>query len=201
MITIVDYGRGNIFSITQALSHLGAEHTVTDDPGRISEAGKIILPGVGAFGDAMAQLDRQQVPAALHHAAGRNAAILGICLGMQLFATTSDEFGTHAGLNLIPGAVRHLPAGQDIRIPNVGWRRLTPVGSAGADIPADTEMYFVHSYGFFAEDPAHVAATIDVNGQNIPAIVRKGRLVGCQFHPEKSSAGGLKLLRWFLALN
>lgn len=201
MITIVDYGRGNIFSITQALSHLGAEHIVTDDPQRISEASKIILPGVGAFGDAMAQLDRQQVLAALHHAAGKNAAILGICLGMQLFATTSEEFGTHAGLNLIPGTVRHLPAGSDIRIPNVGWRQLESVGPGGAGIPTDTQMYFVHSYGFFPEDTAHVAAIIEVNGQNIPAIVRKDRLVGCQFHPEKSGSSGLRLLRWFLALN
>jgi glutamine amidotransferase len=202
VITIVDYGRGNIFSIAQALAHLGAPSRVTSDPAEIATADRIVLPGVGAFGDAMAKLDEHAIPPALAAAAGGGAAVLGICLGMQLLATTSSEFGAHAGLGLIPGHVRRLPDDGPVRVPNVGWRELRPGPGAGRlSSGIGRMMYFVHSYGFFADDPSDVAATIAMNGAEVPAVVRRGRIVGCQFHPEKSGADGLALLRWFLTLN
>ncbi len=188
MIAIVDYGRGNLFSLGQALLHLGAEHEITADPARIAAARTVMLPGVGAFGDAMSALRSLGLVEPLRAVAAAGTPLLGICLGMQLLATRSDEFGDHAGLDIIPGAVRRLPdgSGEDrVRIPNVGWRTLRPSGEM---------MYFVHSYAPFPDDPAHVVETIDVNGVAVPVMIRKGNVVGCQFHPEKSGPVGLALL-------
>ena len=116
---------------------------------------------------------------------------------MQLLATDSDEFGMHAGLDIIPGHVRRLPAGDETRIPNVGWRQMMPTDTAG-DMPIDRMMYFVHSYGFEADMPRDVAATVMVNGVEIAVAVRRDNVVGCQFHPEKSGPDGLRLMAWFL---
>ncbi|WP_420722582.1 imidazole glycerol phosphate synthase subunit HisH [Hwanghaeella sp. LZ110] len=197
MITIVDYGRGNIFSISHALKHLDEPHQISSDPQVIASADSIILPGVGAFADAMSKLDSQGLPEALHEAVKKGAPLLGICLGMQLLATDSDEFGMHAGLDIIPGHVRRLPAGDETRIPNVGWRQMMPTDTAG-DMPVDRMMYFVHSYGFEADMPKDVAATVMVNGVEIAVAVRRDNVVGCQFHPEKSGPDGLRLMAWFL---
>tara|TARA_B100000965_G_scaffold363491_1_gene346308 strand:+ start:129 stop:746 length:618 start_codon:yes stop_codon:yes gene_type:complete len=199
MITVVDYGRGNLFSLARALEALNRPFTITDQADEIGAAETIILPGVGAFGDAMGQLMAGGLDLALKDAADRGARIVGICLGMQLLATKSEEFGDHAGLDLIPGEVRRLPAPTapcDTRIPNMGWRRVQPQGTAklidGGPDPA--YFYFVHSFGFHAPDPDHVVGTITVNGATIAAAVNRDNIWGCQFHPEKSGAVGLDLL-------
>ena len=205
-LVVVDYGRGNLFSIGQALDRLSVAHQVSEDPGCVAAASRILLPGVGAFGDAMDGLRSRGLVAPLLEAAKRGVPVLGICLGMELLTSRSEEFGDHDGLGLIPGTVRRLPdedlSGAETRIPNVGWRRLrvTP-GGEFLGLPDDRSMtYFVHSYTPVADDPADVAATIDFNGHDIAAVIRRGAVVGYQFHPEKSADVGLGLIERFLAL-
>jgi glutamine amidotransferase len=204
MITVVDYGRGNLFSISQALRHLGADYEITEDPARVQAAERIILPGVGAFGDAMDGLRGRGLVGPIKAAADRGVPMLGICLGMQLLLGRSEEFGDHEGLGLIPGTVKRLPDGVDeqggIRIPNVGWRELESVDGDGylADLAPETMMYFVHSYTPRVENPTHVAATIPVNGWDAASVISRGSVVGYQFHPEKSGADGLAMLKRFL---
>lgn len=208
MITVVDYGRGNLFSIGQALRHLGAAFEVSTAPEAVTAAERIIFPGVGAFGDAMAGLRERGLVEPLKAAARAGTPILGICVGCQLMLSRGEEFGDHAGLDLIPGTVARLPAPRAddaaaIRIPNVGWRRLDADGDAvvlGANA-ADEMMYFVHSYAPMASDPATIAATIVVNGASVPVAIRRGALLGVQFHPEKSGPAGLALLQRFLETN
>ncbi len=206
MIAVVDYGRGNLFSIGQALRHLGCEFETTDDPGRIRRASHVILPGVGAFGDAMANLAERGLVEPLREVASAGTPLLGICVGMQMLADWSEEFGRHKGLGLVPGAVLRLPepgGGRDaIRIPNVGWRLLHPgPGRDEFDLAQGGGMvYFVHSYGFVPKSPQHVAAVIRTNGTDVAAIVRRDNVVGYQFHPEKSGETGLALLRRFFEL-
>lgn len=205
MITVVDYGRGNLFSLGQALRHLGVEYTFSSEPADLGRAERIIFPGVGAFGDAMDGLRARGLIEPLRAAAERGVPILGICVGCQLLFSRGEEFGTHEGLGLIPGKVSRLPGPRDgdpaaIRIPNVGWRRIhvrpgaTVLGALG---PHDM-LYFVHSFAPQPDDPAHVSATIPVNGEDVPVAVRRGNIVGLQFHPEKSGPAGLKLLSQFL---
>jgi glutamine amidotransferase len=203
MIAVVDYGRGNLYSLSHALLHIGVAHTVSERPEDIEAAAAIVLPGVGAFADAMDELAARDLVVPLRDAAGRGVPLFGVCLGMQILAATSEEFGAREGLGVIPGSVRALPepSGPDgIRIPNMGWRKLAPRREDALcdGLPADAMAYFVHSYGFFAADGA-VVATSDVNGVAVPAIVRQGKVVGCQFHPEKSGPVGLRIMRNFFA--
>lgn len=195
MIAIIDYGRGNLFSIGQALRVLGQDFRVTAEPSDILAADRVILPGVGAFGDAMAKLTDSGLVPVIHQVAARGTPLLGICLGLQMLGDSSEEFGHHKGLGLVPGRVARLPDG-DVRIPNVGWRRLAarngdPTFTA---LPAGSMAYFVHSFHLQPDDPAHVAATIAINGIDVTAAVRRGNVMGCQFHPEKSGAIGLGIL-------
>jgi glutamine amidotransferase len=206
MILVLDYGRGNLFSLGEALRHVGADFEVSGDPARVAAAERIVFPGVGAFGDAMEGLRQRGLVGPLKEAAARGVPILGICVGCQLLLSRGEEFGAHEGLDLIPGTVARLPAPQPgdpeaIRIPNVGWRRLAvrPGAPVLGDLPDGVMMYFVHSYAPMADDPAHVAATIAVNGREIPVAVHRQNIVGVQFHPEKSGPAGLHLLRRFLA--
>lgn len=203
MTVIVDYGRGNVFSLCQALRHLGISYRISNDPDEILNARRLILPGVGAFGAAMDDLRARGLVEPLREAAQRGTPLAGICLGMQLVADSSDEFGEHEGLGLVPAAVRRLPDASDedgIRIPNVGWRPLHMAAGHAflAGVPEDLMVYFVHSFGMAVEDPADLAATITVNGIEIAAIVHRRNVVGYQFHPEKSGPAGLDLLRRFL---
>ncbi len=207
MITVVDYGRGNLFSIGQALRHLGAEFEISSAPAAIAAAERIIFPGVGAFADAMAGLRERGLVAPLKAAARSGTPILGICVGCQLMLSRGEEFGDHAGLDLIPGTVTRLPAPRAddaaaIRIPNVGWRRLDTRADAVvlSAVAADEMMYFVHSYAPMASEPATIAATIPVNGQAVPVGIEQGALVGVQFHPEKSGPAGLRLLKRFVGI-
>ena len=205
MITIIDYGRGNLFSISQAFSQIGAESEITDDPARIVGANSLVLPGVGAFHDAMESLRQREMVDPIVAAAAAGVPIFGICLGMQLLADNSEEFGSHQGLGLIAGHVRRLPnSARDqtlMKVPNVGWREVDFSSGAHALVPGDagSMFYFVHSYAFYPPDPSSIAATTSFGGQDIPAMVRQDNVMGCQFHPEKSGEAGLNLLSRFAA--
>jgi imidazole glycerol-phosphate synthase subunit HisH len=203
LITVVDYGRGNLFSLGQALQALDAAFVVTSDAEKVRAAEKIVLPGVGAFGDAMKALREQYLVEAIREAAARGVPLLGICLGMQLLASRSEEFGDHEGLNLIPARVRRLPRSAAVgrmRIPNVGWRSITPrTGDPFVGGVRSGEMfYFVHSYTPVPNEPDHVAATSAFNEVEIAAVIRRDQVVGTQFHPEKSAVAGLALLKRFI---
>ena len=206
MIAIVDYGRGNLFSLAHALHHVGAESQPVDEGSALAAAKAIILPGVGAFADAMTALRERGFVEPLRQAVAAGTPLLGICLGCQLMLSRSEEFGDHTGLDLIPGTVKRLPPpdGNDamtIRIPNVGWRRLStrPDAPVLGETGADDMMYFVHSYAPMVSDPATIAATTMINGASIPVAIAQGALVGVQFHPEKSGPAGLRLLERFVA--
>ncbi len=203
MIAVVDYGRGNLYSLSHALSHIGVEHIVSEKPDDIHAAPAIVLPGVGAFADAMEALDARDLVAPLRDAAARGVPLLGLCLGMQILAAASEEFGNCDGLGIISGSVRALPKPSNdhgMRIPNVGWRRLAfrRQDPLVRGLQPGVMTYFVHSYGFFSEDDA-IVATSEVNGLTVPAIVRRRHVVGCQFHPEKSGPVGLEMLKNFFA--
>jgi len=205
MIVIVDYGRGNLFSLSKALDQIGARHCISDQAVVLRQADSLILPGVGAFGDSMAALRSSDLVTALCDSARAGTPLLGICLGMQILATAGEEFGQHEGLGLISGLVQRLPAPEAndpeaVRIPNVGWRRLE---SCRADTLTyklgDGEMmYFIHSFGMALENANNVVATVRVNGLDVPAIVRQDAICGCQFHPERSGEAGLALLAQFV---
>ena len=203
MIAIVDYGVGNLFSLRSSLQALGVETEVTRAPDRLRSAGQIILPGVGAFGDAKQKLeDSGLVPVLLEEA--ERKPLLGICLGMQLLFEKSFEYGEHPGLGLIPGQVVPLRADladPDLKVPHMGWNRLEIV----KDDPLfrycrDGEyVYYVHSY--YARDcEASALAVSRYGGVSVTGVVRKGNVWGTQFHPEKSGDTGLRLLRAFAAL-
>lgn len=205
MIAVIDYGCGNLFSIGQALQTLNIKYSITDDPSVVAKAEKIILPGVGAFGDAMKRLRLSSMDVAILDAVADAKQILGICLGMQLLATRSDEFGDHEGLDLIRGHVGRLQlpssgAEGHTRIPNMGWRRV--VATNGCDllngIKDNPYFYFVHSYAMRCVDNEDIAGVISVNGENVTAIVSRDNVWGFQFHPEKSGPAGLKLLDRFI---
>lgn len=204
-VVVVDYGRGNLFSLGQALRKLGTEPVISDDPTMLARADRIIFPGVGAFGDAMAGLRQRGLIEPLRAAARSGTPILGICVGCQLLLTRGDEFGQHDGLDLIPGTVALLPEPQagdpaGVRIPNVGWRPLDVRKDAPVvgSLKPDDWMYFVHSYAPMVDDENDIAATIRINGADIAVAIARGNIVGVQFHPEKSGPAGLRLLARFL---
>ncbi len=204
-VTIVDYGAGNLHSVAKAFSRVGAEVVLADAPAVIESATHLVLPGVGAFGEGMAELERRGLiePLRAHAAAGR--PLLGICLGAQLLMDGSEEFGSHAGLGLIPGNVRVLPEGCG-KIPHVGWARLdAPAESTWKDslldgTPLRTWTYFVHSLQCHPVQAAHRLALASYGGQELTAAVRYGSVCGVQFHPEKSGLAGLAMLRRFLEI-
>ncbi len=199
MIAIVDYGVGNLRSVQKALESLGQQAAVTSDRTVLDAADGVILPGVGAFGDAMASLRRLGLEGALKENAKSGKPLLGICLGMQLLFSVSEEHGQHVGLGLIPGHVRRLHG--DFKIPHVGWNSLRLVRRSPLTTGLDGgEMaYFVHSYYVEPMDGGVLVATTDYF-RDLPAIVSRDNVHGMQFHPEKSAAAGLHLLGNFAAL-
>ncbi len=206
MLGIVDYGRGNLFSITQALTHLGVEHALVSSVDMVAGCDRLILPGVGAFSDAMQGLRRTGLHGAVRNAIDARVPLLGICVGCQLLLEQGEEFGVHAGLGVIPGTVRRLrpPAENDkhrLRLPNIGWRHVKPTTQNGclADVDADGRdtFYFVHSYAPFPREAEAIAAVTQINGERVPVAVRRDRVYGVQFHPEKSGDAGLRLLHRF----
>lgn len=212
-IAVLDYGLGNIFSIQRAVSYLGAESFITDNPREILCADRIILPGVGAFGDGMKALREKGLDRALLECANSGKMILGICLGMQLLMGESEEFGIHKGLNLIPGRVvrfpEPIPNEIPYKIPHVGWNRIFPKsGSSDTAAWAKTVLqantagdffYFIHSYIGIPENENHILAITEYGGTEFCSVIGKGHIFGCQFHPELSGGTGLKIYRTFLS--
>jgi glutamine amidotransferase len=198
-INIIDYGMGNLQSVRNALELLGCEVQVSADPTALSSADALILPGVGAFGEAMNNLQQLKLIEPLRYAVlSEGKPLLGICLGMQLLADSSEERGVYPGLGLIPGQVRKIPASRDLRLPHIGWNDVsvsmtTPLFR---DLPDRCAFYFVHSYRFECNS-AHIAAIADY-GIDITAAVQRDRIFGVQFHPERSQRKGLRLLRNFI---
>ena len=199
MIAIVDYGVGNLFSLRSSLAAIGADVTVTSDKKVLEQADQILLPGVGAFGDAAQKLRSTGLDAVLKEQAALGKPLLGICLGMQLLFEKSYEYGEHLGLGLIPGAVRPIadviPA--DYKIPHIGWNALkiqkeSPLLS---HIQQGDHVYFVHSY-YAADCDDAVIATAEY-GSDLTAAVAYKNVYGCQFHPEKSGTVGLNILKAF----
>ena len=195
MIAIVDYGVNNLRSVQKALEHVGAEAVVTDDRQVIREAQGVILPGVGAFGDAMAILGRTGLDEAVLDVAARGIPLLGICLGMQLLFDESEEMGSHRGLGIIPGKIVRIPADLGLVVPHIGWNQLHPQREHPllAGVMDGDYAYFVHSYYALPEDEHIILATTDY-GLDFVSIFGQGHLFGVQFHPEKSQSVGLKLL-------
>ena len=200
MVAVVDYGVGNLFSLCSSLEAIGAETVVTDDPAVLSSADRIILPGVGAFGDAADKLRERGLFDVLRQLANEGKPLLGICLGMQLLFEKGFEYGEHEGLGLIRGEVRPIaeviPA--DLKIPHIGWNALHFTGEKSPIFRYLNEgdfVYFVHSFYGKNEDGS-VIATAEY-GAHLTAAVGRGNVFGCQFHPEKSGNVGLKILKAF----
>lgn len=204
-VAIVDYGLGNIFSIRQACKISGLEPTVTARPEDLFSADAVILPGVGAFGDAMAALRKLDLVQPLLDLAKSDKPLLGICLGMQLLMSESSEFGRHEGLGIIPGNVERLDHGegvQPMKVPLVGWNKIVlpseirPGGWSGTilDGISDAEfMYFVHSYYVYPEDRLAILANTEYAGMRFCSALQVGSVTGLQFHPERSATQGLKV--------
>ncbi len=199
MVLIVDYGMGNLENVKRALEKIGALAMISADTAAVAEARGLVLPGVGAFGDAMANLCRAGWPQALEKAMALDLPLLGICLGMQLLFEESDEMGHHRGLGFLGGRVRRLSG--PLKVPHVGWNQIKILRKSPllAGLPNGGHAYFVHSYYVEPADPDIVLATTDY-GRDFPSVVGQGQVFGVQFHPEKSQALGLGLLRNFADL-
>jgi glutamine amidotransferase len=213
-VAIVDYGLGNLFSIQQACRHAGLDATITSSNRQIQRAESIILPGVGAFGDAMAALKRLDLITSLRDAACSGKPLMGICLGLQLLFSTSNEFGKHRGLDIIPGSVQQLNSeryqNRQLKVPQVGWNRIMKpekkVSTASIDsslsewsetilngIKPGSFMYFVHSYFVVPEDVSTTLTLTDYGDIRFCSGIKRNHIYGFQFHPERSGKNGLKI--------
>lgn len=198
MIAIIDYDAGNLKSVEKALLSLGQEVIVSRDPDELLKADKVILPGVGSFGDAMTNLKKFNLIDTIHQIVNKNTPFLGICLGLQLMFEKSDESEGIEGLGLLKGEILRIPPCEGLKIPHMGWNsiEINPNSKLFEGIPNDSYVYFVHSFYLRAEDEQVVAATTEYS-THIHAAVEKGNIFACQFHPEKSSSIGLKILSNF----
>jgi glutamine amidotransferase len=207
--TVIDYGVGNLLSVQRGLEHCGAKVILTADPEKILAAKRVVLPGVGAFADAMQALESLGLVAVIRELAKRKIHLLGICLGMQLLLEESGEFGVTAGLGLIPGRVIAVPnrtlSGESQKIPHIGWSGLqlsNPTASWKNTLLEDNRSgeatYFVHSFMAVPTNRDHRIADYLYGGHKIAATIRRDNITGCQFHPEKSGEVGLKVLRRFI---
>ena len=202
MIAVIDYDAGNIRNVEKALQFLGCEPCVTRDPEKLQQAQAAILPGVGAFGDAMESLNRFHLTQAIRDFVRSGRPFLGICLGLQLLFAESEEAPGVEGLSLLPGRVVRFPWDMGLKIPHIGWNSLAfPENRSPlfAGLPEEAYVYFVHSYYLQCEDPQAVAAVAEY-GIPFHAAVAKGNLFATQFHPEKSGETGLSILRNFAAM-
>lgn len=201
MIAIIDYDAGNIKSVEKAFQALGQEVVVTRDQETILNADGVVLPGVGAFGDAMQKLIDYDLVDTIHKVVEKNTPFLGICLGLQLMFESSEESPEVEGLKLLEGRIVRIPDGEGLKIPHIGWNNLffPSSGRLYKDIPEESFVYFVHSYYLQAKEAEIVKATTEY-GVTIHASVEKGNIFACQFHPEKSSSVGMKILENFIAV-
>lgn len=201
MIAIIDYDAGNMKSVEKALQKLGQEVIITRDPEKILSADKVILPGVGSFGNAMGNLRKYHLDQVIYQVVERNIPFLGICLGLQLLFEKSDETKGVAGLGVLKGEICRIPDGANLKIPHMGWNslHLQNDGRLFRGIKEDAYVYFVHSYYLKAENEEIVKATTEY-GTHIHASVEQGNVFACQFHPEKSSDVGLQILKNFVGL-
>jgi imidazole glycerol-phosphate synthase subunit HisH len=208
-VTVIDYGIGNLLNVVRALEHCGAAVRMVDKatPG-LAAADRLVLPGVGAFGDGMVELRTRGLDDVVRRHAQTGRPFLGICVGLQMMFDSSGEIGEHQGLGLLRGRVQAVPAtevdGTPHRIPHIGWRPLRPAaawdGTMLAGVAPGERAYFVHSFAAVPADPAVRLAEVDYGGHPLCAAVRRDNLYGCQFHPERSAHAGLAMLQSFLAL-
>lgn len=209
--TIVDYGRGNLFSIANACEHCDAEVEITESPSRVKRAERVILPGVGAFRDGMDGLRERDLLEPLKEFIATGKPFLGICLGMQMLLEGSEEFGSHEGLGLIPGRVLPIPRtdaqGRTHKIPHIGWNGVErPAegrswhGTVLDGLPQKSYFYFVHSFTAVPKEEKHRLADAWYGGRRVSAAIGIGNVFGTQFHPERSGPKGLMILRNFLRL-
>jgi len=198
MIAIIDYGMGNLASVKNAFLKLGYEAMTTSRPEEILKAEKVVLPGVGAFGDAIGNIRKLGIDQVIFEVVERETPLLGICLGLQMLFTESDENGIHKGLDIIPGRVEKFQIPSQYKVPQIGWNsiQINPASRFLAGIPTGSYFYFVHSYYVVPEDEAVVAARTDY-GVSFVSAIEKGKIFAAQFHPEKSSELGLKILKNF----
>ncbi len=208
-VSIVDYEAGNMLSICRAFRHFGIEPALAADPDSVAQAERLVLPGVGAFGACMAGLRSAKLDQSVVAFIATGRPFLGICVGMQMLFDESHEFGVHAGLGVMPGKVLPIPSvaedGMPLKRPVIGWHGLEHTSQNWSNTllesqPTDTEVYFVHSFSAHPERDEDVLAVYDKHGTKITAVVRHGEIYGFQFHPEKSGAAGLKIIRAFLDL-
>lgn len=211
VVAVIDYGIGNLLSVSRAFQHCGAEVQVTSDPAVLAAAPALVLPGVGAFADGMAGLRSRGLDRVVVDYAASGRPLIGICLGMQMLASVGEEFGEHTGLGIIPGRVRRIPvnnaAGSAHKVPHVGWADLEPpAGSTGwqdgifKGLTRGEAVYLTHSYAVECEDRADLLATYRFHNIEVTAAIRRGNVNGVQFHPEKSAQVGLRIIRNFVAL-
>ncbi|MFO0388291.1 MAG: imidazole glycerol phosphate synthase subunit HisH [Alphaproteobacteria bacterium] len=209
-VTVIDYGASNLLNVVRALKYCGAQVDVTNHAATIAKAERLILPGVGAFGDCSAALEKLGLAQPIKEYVTSGKPFLGICVGMQVMFDVGEEFGTHKGLGIIAGKVVRIPDtgrdGKPHKIPHIGWDTLlrpADLASWNDSVLASMDnasVYFVHSYMGVPADASHRLATVDYNGVEICAAVRRGNAYGCQFHPEKSGEAGLSLLKAFMML-
>jgi len=197
MIAIIDYGMGNLFSVEKAFVKLGAQVVVTSSPEVILSADKVVLPGVGAFGDCMSNLVEYGLVDVIHEVIGRGTPFLGICLGLQMLFDGSEETPGIKGLGIFPGMVRKIVA-PDFKIPHMGWNSLKFASDSQlfAPMSAETYVYFVHSYHAVPDDEGLITAVVDYGGP-VTAAIGRGNVQAVQFHPEKSGTVGLAMLSNF----
>jgi len=200
-VAVIDYGVGNLASVRRALEDVGADSFLAAHPAALHDANRVVLPGVGAFSECMNRLvDGGWVEALNESVVARGKPLLGICLGMQLLASTGEEGGAASGLGLVPGRVLRLEdVGCALRVPHVGWNDVShrPDSVLFGGIPDAADFYFVHSYAFLPDREESAVATVNYGAQ-VVAAVESGNVFGCQFHPEKSSKAGRRLLRNFV---
>ena len=198
MIAIIDYGAGNIQSVSKALAHIGCDCFVTRDKDEILKADSAVLPGVGSFGDTVDSLNKYGIKDAIREYIASGKPFLGICLGMQLLFPASEESPGAAGLGIYDGSISRIPNGEGLKIPHMGWNSLeiNPKSRLCKGIEKNPYVYFVHSYFLHASDRELVAATAEY-GVTIDAAVERGNVFATQFHPEKSGETGLQILRNF----
>lgn len=201
MIVIIDYGMGNLRSVSKAIEHLGASVAVSSSPKEISGARKLILPGVGAFGDAIQELQKRNLFAVIREYAGSGRPLLGICLGLQLFFEKSEESPGVEGLGIFKGNVVKFQTAE-YKVPHMGWNQIALRNPAPIlrDIDDGSFFYFVHSYYADPVDPQLTAAACSYAGLEFPAVINRGNVSAAQFHPEKSQHEGLRLLKNFVEL-